>query len=185
MERLVPERPSHLLRVADLPTRKATEFSFDYEETARTRVAETLGILAVKKLRFTGKIEASGGTDWHLRAELGATVVQPCVVTLDPVTTRIDEPVERRYLAHMPEIEGSEVEMADDETIDEIPVEIDLEALMLEALSLSLPQFPRKNDAELGTAVFTEAGKDPMTDDDAKPFAGLGALKSALENKGD
>ena len=31
-------------------------------------------------------------------AELGATVVQTCVVTLDPVTTRIDQPVRRAWL---------------------------------------------------------------------------------------
>ena len=42
-----------------------------------------------------------------LEADLGATVVQSCVVTLDPVTTRVEETALRRYT---PDIEAAEAE---------------------------------------------------------------------------
>jgi len=183
MEQSVPERSSHILRVRELSTQSATAFNLELDDNGRRGVADELGLSAVKKLRLSGQIEATGGQDWVLTADLGATVVQPCVVTLDPVTTRIDEPIKRTYLANMPAAEGVEVEMHDDDTIDEIPEEIDLQELLLEALSLSVPTFPRKDGVALGSAVYTEPGKEAMTDDDAKPFAGLGALKDAMNKK--
>ena len=56
---------------------------------------------------------------------------------------------------------------------------------MIEALALALPPFPRLEGAELGNIAVTERGITPMSDDDAKPFAGLGDLRKALENKDD
>ena len=49
-----------------------------------------------------------------------------------------------------------------------------------EALSLAIPLYPRAEDATLGEAVFTEPGKQAMTDEDAKPFAGLASLRESL-----
>ena len=185
MERLVSERQNHVLRVADLPSKKPTDFLLEFDANDRADIANDLGILAVKKLRFAGKVGAVGGQDWELTGELGATVVQPCVITLEPVTTRLDEFVRRLYLAEAPEIEGSEVEMPDDDSVEELPAEIDLNDVLLEALALALPQFPRKDDVELGEAVFAEPGVEAMTDEEAKPFAGLAALKDSLEKKSD
>ncbi|NBT33687.1 MAG: DUF177 domain-containing protein, partial [Rhodobacteraceae bacterium] len=107
------------------------------------------------------------------------------VVTLDPVTTRIDESVTRSYVAEMPEIEPGEVEMPEDDTVDPLPVTLDLTEVMIEALALALPAFPRAEGAELGSLVVTAPGLTPMTDEVARPFAGLGALKKALEKKDD
>ena len=67
---------------------------------------------------------------------LGATVTQACVVTLAPVITRIEETVTRRYLADMPEPEGEEVEMPEDDSAEPLPVIIDPGAVMIEALAL-------------------------------------------------
>ena len=137
----------------------------------------------VKKLRFTGSLSPQGRKDWSLLADLGATVVQDCVVTLDPVTTRIDEPVTRSYVAEIPEIEASEIEMPVDDTVEKLPETLDLALVMIEALALALPSYPRAAGADLTQAVFAEPGVTPMSDDDAKPFAGLGALRESLENK--
>jgi uncharacterized metal-binding protein YceD (DUF177 family) len=118
-----------------------------------------------------------------LNAKLGATVVQDGGVTLEPVTTRIDESLMRTYRADIPEIDAAEVEMTTDEAIDPLPVTLDIADVMIEALSLSLPAYPRSEGAELGKTAFSAPGVTPMTDDDAKPFAGLGALRESLEKK--
>lgn len=171
------------LRIADLATRKATTFSRELDAAERETLAKTLDISEVRKARLVGEIAPQGGRDWYLTASLGATIVQPCVVTLDPVVTRIDEPVTRTYVANYEEPDGSEVEMPEDDTVEPIPPILDLDAVLLEALSLALPPFPRAEGVELGTAVYTDTGASPMTDEDAKPFAGLGALIDQLANK--
>jgi len=177
--------PQDLRRLADLATAKPTAFEITPDAGERAAIAEALGIPHVRKLRFVGEIAPLGQTDWVLRGDLGATVVQDCVITLGPVTTRIDEKVARSYCADIPEITAAEVEMPDDDTVEPLPATLDLAEVMIEALSLALPAFPKATGADLGQAVFAGEEITPMTDDDAKPFAGLQSLRDQLKNKGD
>jgi uncharacterized metal-binding protein YceD (DUF177 family) len=183
MEAALAQLPQSQMRLADLATRKPTEFELVPTAAERKAIAAALGIVGVKKLRFSGALAPQDQKDWMLTAKLGATVVQECVVTLDPVTTRIDEPVNRSYVADIPAIEASEIEMLVDETVEDLPATLDIAQVMIEALSLALPVYPRAAGADLADTVFTEPGVTPMSDDDAKPFAGLGALRESLENK--
>lgn len=184
--------PSQPLRVADLPTKKPTRFELVPEQAALRAIAEELGLQGLRKLRFKGEISADGKRDWRLTAQLGATVTQPCVVTLEPVTTRIEEPVERRFVAEIPDFGPSAkksdedeegIEMPEDDNTELLGSHIDPGAVMLEALSLALPLYPRAEDAALEETNFTEPGKDAMTDEDTKPFAGLAALRDQLGKK--
>jgi len=183
MDTPLANKPLTQFRMADLATRKATTFNVMPERDALAALATELGIIEIRKLRLEGEIAPQGGRDWKLNATLGATVVQECVVTLEPVVTRIDEPLSRTYVADFEEIEAAEAEMPEDDTVEPIPGVLDLEAVLAEALALALPPFPRAAGAELGQAVYAEDGATPMTDEDAKPFASLGALKAALEDK--
>jgi len=108
-------------------------------------------------------------------------VVQPCVVTLEPVTTRIDADITRRFIHDFELPDEEEVEMPEDDTTEPLGQWIDPAQVMIEALALEVPEYPRKGDAELGQMVHAEPGQKPMTDEDARPFAGLGALRDALK----
>ncbi|MHC0052676.1 YceD family protein [Actibacterium sp. D379-3] len=169
------------LRLAALPPGKPYAFALTPDAAARAAIAARLGLLALRKLSFRGQIVPEGRADWRLAARLGATVGQPCVVTLTPVTTRIDTDVIRRYLAEMPDQpEGDEVEMPEDDSAEPLPPLLDLNQVMEEALALNLPLYPRAEGAELGEAVFSAPGTAPMHDEDAKPLAGLAALRDRL-----
>lgn len=146
-------------------------------------MAETFELKALRKVRLWGEIKAHGKRDWNLTATLGATVVQDCVVSLEPVTTRIDEPVKRLFLADYTVPDDSETEMPEDDSVDPLPEEINLYALLEEALALHIPQYPRLSDATLETSVFTKPGAEPLTDETSRPFAGLSELRDALKAK--
>lgn len=171
------------LRFADLPNRADTTFAIEPDAAQRAEIAESLGIPAIRKLRFNGLIRAEGKHDWVLFADLGATVVQDCVITLEPVTTRIDQKIKRTYLSDIEDPLIGEVEMPEDDTVEELPTTLNLVDVMTEALALALPDFPRADGAELGEVIFTEPGVAPMRDEDTRPFAGLSSLKDALEKK--
>ena len=113
--------------------REAISFDISPAGGALKALAEELKISAVRKARLAGTLSPVDQRDWRLEAVIGATVVQPCVVTLDPVTTRIDEPVFRTYLAEYTPPEGAEVEMDEDDTIEPLPAVVDL-ASMRDAL---------------------------------------------------
>jgi uncharacterized metal-binding protein YceD (DUF177 family) len=185
MDTLLADQPRTQLRLADLSSRTPTTFDLTPDANARKALAATLDIVAIKKARLSGTLSPQGKSDWTLSATLGATIVQDCAITLAPVTTRIDEDVNRHFVAdYTPEM-GNELEMPEDDTIEPLPEVIDLNALLTEALSLALPAFPRAEGATLGEAVFTAPGAAPMTNEDAKPFAGLGALRDQLSENDD
>ena len=176
------------LRVSGLSTRAPTRFALHPDAGERDAIAAQLGIEGIRKLSFQGEVAPLGKRGWRLSGELGATVVQACVVTLAPVATRIDEEVLRTYVPpeqiRLPE-EGSEIEMPEDDTIEPLGDTISPRSAMIEALTLALPLYPRADGAALGEAVYAEEGAEPLRDADLKPFAGLAGLRDKLDGKDD
>lgn len=173
------------LRTADLSDNRPRAFDIVPDADTLAALAAELDVSALRKLRFRGTIEPHGSRDWLLKARLGATVIQPCVVTLAPVTTRIEETVRRLYSPDATEPEGEEIEMPEDDGMEILPPVIDLDAVLSEALALAIPEFPRAGDVELGAALFSPEGAEPLTDEAARPFAGLAALRDRLGESGD
>ncbi|RVV98912.1 DUF177 domain-containing protein [Mesobaculum littorinae] len=152
----------------------------------RAAIAEELDLLGLRKLRLEGRLMPEGRADWRFEGRLGATVVQPCSVTLAPVTTRIDEPVTRRWVEDMPRVDlgaGAEVEMPEDDTLEPLAATADLGRVTVEALSLALPAFPRAPDADFDVAQAAPPGTDPVTDAEVRPFAGLQALRDRMKDE--
>ncbi len=169
------------LRVSELPQNTPTDFALRPAASQLKEIAKDLELLGLRKLSFAGDLRADGKSDWKLQAKLGATVIQPCAVTLEPVTTRIDTAIERYFKSDLHDIDAPESEMPEDDTIEPLTPWIDPFAIMIEALVLALPLYPRSPGAALGQAVFTAPGLAPMRDEDARPFAGLADLKTRLK----
>ena len=173
----------HPIVVADLPLNRATEIVVAPGAGLRQSIADALGILSLRKLRFGGTLTNMGKNDWHLAGQLGATVAQACVISLDPVTARIDEVVDRRFQDMAQDhAADTETEIPQDDTVEALGTVIDLGQIMLEALALALPEFPRAPGAELMQSNFTLPGNSAMSDDDARPFAQLSELRNRLKN---
>lgn len=148
-------------------------------------MGQTLGLIDLKKTRLTGRLVPEGGRDWRFDGHLGATVVQACVATLAPVTTRIETEVQRRYAADFTLPDEEEAEMPEDDSLDPLPDLLDLRRVTEEALSLALPLYPRAADAAPAARVFGPPGVTPMDDEAAKPLAGLAALRDRLAGAAD
>ncbi|WP_456388875.1 YceD family protein [Profundibacter sp.] len=170
------------LRVTDLNTQGPTAFELHPSVAQRKAIAKQLDLVELRKIRFIGQITPAGDADWHLTGDLGATVVQPCVITLTPVATRIDIQVTRQFMAHIeyPDEAEEEIEVLPGEDSEPLGNHIDLVAVMSEALSLALPPYPKADGATLETSTFTEDGKTPMSDEAARPFAALSSLRDKL-----
>ncbi len=166
-----------------MSARKAVRFDIVPDAAMRTALAERLDIRGLRKFSFKGELRPSGRSDWVLEGVLGATFVQDCAITLDPVTTRVDEPVRRHYVTEMPAPEGPEAEMPEDDSIELLGPVIDPGAVAIEELVLAIPPFPRAAGVELtpeGTLYAAPDGADPIEDARPKPFAGLAALRDKL-----
>jgi uncharacterized metal-binding protein YceD (DUF177 family) len=179
-----PARPTRF-RTAGLSPRKPTHFAYAPEADQRAALAQSLGLLALRKLTFTGQITPDGRDAMVLTATIEAECDQPCIVTLAPVRARIAEDVRRRFVAGLTQPDADEMEMPDDDTVEPMPEVIDLAEIAAEALVLALPLYPRAPGATLGEVVVAPDGVTPLSDSDLKPFAGLAALAGRLAPKPD
>ncbi|MEG4644395.1 uncharacterized metal-binding protein YceD (DUF177 family) [Paracoccus pantotrophus] len=161
--------PQTRFRVAHLNPRQPTDFALAPAAPARRALAAELGLIALPRLGFSGRIRAVASDAWEVTGTLSARVVQPCVVTLAPVETELRETLHRVFSPHAGTPEGDEVEMPD-EDLEPLGQFIDIEAIMTEALALALPLYPRAEGAAL------DAPETAPEEGIRKPFAGLADL---------
>jgi len=183
-----PEAETGPFQVGRLPRSRQVAFRIEPDAAARAALAAELELLALRKLRFEGQLRPLEGGGWELRAELGATVVQPCGITLAPVTTRIDEPVIRRYLPDWrdPALEAgadAEIEVPDDTDTEALGSVIDPATVMAEALALAVPAFPRAPDANLGSEGAAAPASDSAANGARRPFAALAPLRDRMAGR--
>jgi uncharacterized metal-binding protein YceD (DUF177 family) len=154
----VPESGLHLDLAAD--------------ETVRAAVATLAGVRALP--RFTASFDVMQlGDGLKVTGEIAASVDQTCVVTLEPMTSELREPIDLVFVAPgagaQPDETVADIDPVGDETEFLVDGVADLGAAATEFLLLAIDPYPRKPDA-----VF-----EPPTSDDpaAHPFAALAALK--------
>jgi uncharacterized metal-binding protein YceD (DUF177 family) len=174
-----PDNPDFPRVVSVAHLRRTADFAFEVAPEAREAeaLARLLDARSVRKMRFVGTLRPEG-KGWALEGELGATVVQTCVVTLEPVTTRVDLPVRRRFV---PMADRAEVEVSPDEddALEPLGDRIDLGLVATEALALALPAYPRKDHALPAEVAVSPPGAEPAGVRE-KPFASLAALRERM-----
>ncbi len=162
-------------------------------ETATTIRAETDGQRAAIALRLRIPAVVALAVRWTLRAVAGgvieadgvleATVVQDCVVTLEPFEARVAEQFRVLFIpAGLPDADRFDAD-DDPDAPDTIPFEggaVDLGEASVEQLALALDPFPRKPGAAFAEDARAPVG--PVAADGgqvpASPFAALAARRA-------
>lgn len=172
---------AYLLEVSSLSARKPTKFDISFSGEWLKNTIAALELRDLSKTRLQGQISPQGSENWELTAQLGATATQSCVVTLEPVKTRIETQLRRFYSSEYEIPEDDAQEFAGDEDQEPLTDVIDLSILAQEVIALHLPAYPRTQDASLEEQNFGPPGVAPLRDEDLKPFASLSALKEKME----
>jgi len=170
------ERPKEVER---LRAHKAIPFDEAPNEAEAEAIRQALDLRGLRKMRFKGELSPIGKKGWLVNGMLGASITQNCVVSMEPVKSRIDTEVSIRFLPEsMIEVETPEDVLEDD--VEELGSIIDLGQVAVEALSLAMPDYPRAEAAEIGRLTAEPEGAAPIKDEETKAFAGLAALKEKL-----
>ena len=168
--------PDASVRIDSMPP-EGRAISLAPDGAIRAALAGALGVKAVERLavelratRFRGGMRVQG--------RLAADIVQPCVVTLEPVRQAIDEPIDRVFL---PADDKAVARPADDEVFvdvegEDLPDtfeghEADLSDMIVETLALAIDPYPRAPGASL------EGIGLPQDEPEPSPFARLQALR--------
>ena len=162
----VPETGLHLDLVAD--------------ETTRAAVAALAGLRALPRLEASFDVARQGG-GLRVTGEVRATVGQTCVVTLEPLTTDVSDPIDLVFVpATAPGLAATAAADAiDPGAADEMERLVDgvadLGALATEFLLLGIDPYPRKPGAVFEAPTSDDAG--------THPFAALAALNKGRDEK--
>jgi uncharacterized metal-binding protein YceD (DUF177 family) len=156
----IPETGRHFDLVPDRATRDA--------------IAALAGVVELPRLEATFDVTLHGRGGLRVVGRVSATVGQVCVLTLEPMESEIDEPIDLVFLpaagSSQAGLGGGEVEVpAEDEPEVLVSETVDLGAIATEFLVLGIDPYPRKPGA-----VFEAPAAGDGT---ARPFAALAALK--------
>lgn len=138
-------------------------------------LADWGGVDSVKQFTATVSLRRLSQSSFSFEADLTADVVQTCVVTLEPVESRISRHITRelRLAPRLPLPEAGELTLAAGD--DDVPETIaspdyDLAAPLLEEYVLAIDPYPRKAGVAFDLPAAPEAPQ-------SSPFAVLKALK--------
>lgn len=167
---------SHIVNLDDLSGNGAV-FKIDVTEAERRALAARFGLQAIEKLAALVRLKRIGRKDVEFSADITATVVQTCVLTLEPVENEIESRVEIKFRPAGNDIDddGTLVVSIEDD-VEPLPEDgFDIGEIVAVELSLLLDPFPRHSDAEklqedAETALFYEEKPE-------SPFSALAGLR--------
>lgn len=151
--------------------------AIEANEAERAAVARRFALLGVERLEATMAVrQESYGI--VVKGRVRAEVVQACVATGEPVTARLDEPIDLLFVK--PAAAGDEVELSAD-ALDTVEIEgsaIDLGEAAAETVALALDPFPRSPEAAAALKAAGVVGEDEVV-----PSGPLAGLKSLMEGR--
>jgi len=159
------------VRAEDIPADGA-HFALEADAIVRAAVARATEILEISRLTAEFDLSRQGRNTVRVVGAVSASVRQTCVVTLEPMTNEIAEPIDLTFApSSNPATSGAEhaggVEQESSEPL--VDGAVDLGAIAAEALVLGIDPYPRKPDAVFAAPATEDSG--------AHPFAALAALK--------
>lgn len=174
-----PPPLSRIIRVDEI--KDGEEGLIEVGAAERATAAALLDLPQLDQLSFTFRFARRGQGRLALNGSLLAAVTQTCVVTLEPVETTLNVPVEIEFWP------ASQIK-AYAETADEAashgmldwpePIDdgkIDLGPIIYQTLATSLDPYPKREGASFS---WSEADSEiPSTEEEKGPFAALKQLK--------
>lgn len=151
----------------------------------RAAIAKVLDLLSLDSMRMEFKLRATGRGRFKLKGHLFADATQSCVMTLEPVESKIDEQITIEFwppedvarLESEAQEEGMEVPLEGPEPI--LERRIDVGQLAYEHFAAALDPYPRQPGASFDWPD-PRAGQGSHSVD--KPFAELARLKHSASD---
>ena len=156
-----------LIDVETLPVKGPYRGALVVTDTDLGLLAGRFGFLELCTLDVAVEITRVGPDAWDVKGRMGAQLVQPCIVTGDPVPETVDFAIEERYVRAPNEDDEVVVGLEDSEPL--VDGCIELGEMVAQSLALAVNAWPRTDDAP---DEFKAGDAEPP-----HPFASLGSLK--------
>ncbi len=180
IEEEAPPPISRVVRVDDIADGKRCIVEASAAE--REAIRALLGLVGLDRLHFEGTFNAEGQGGFLLTGTLAAKLTQTCVVSLEPIETELETPVEIEF---WPEAQVERFAITADEAPSQesldwpepiVDGKIDLGRAVYETFATSIDPYPRRESASFAWSEG-EGESEAETRPDS-PFAALSRLKT-------
>ena len=143
------------------------ELELQASEDERRRLARRLGLLSLDSLSAQARIRRESTTRFRVNVDFYAEVLQSCVISLEPVSSRIGDHFSVLCLDDAGQADAEVfVEPEGDEPPEPIADgRIDLGELVTQYLSLAIDPYPKRPEAELPGGFRRDGGTEEAGDD--------------------
>jgi uncharacterized metal-binding protein YceD (DUF177 family) len=150
-------------------------------EAELAAIARMLELVALKRLALSYRVDRAGTGRLRLTGRLQADVSQTCVVSLEPVETQLEVPVEVEFwpAALVEELDRNAEDGGSQGLLDwpepVVDGQIDLGPVMYETLATALDPYPKRPGASFD---WSQGAPAAAGEGRSGPFAALAALKA-------
>ena len=144
---------SHIVTLDQLKRENEYEFNLGCSENSLRDLIEELNLLEAKKASINGTLQLRTEKQILLKCTVRAKLIQACSLTLEPVVTTISKKILRTFSV------GSNINARSKKSVfelneksfdnDTIINEINLGEVLMETISLELPDYPKKTGASI------------------------------------
>jgi len=161
-------------RIAAAPSR----FDFDADPEEREALASRFGLVSLDRFHASFSLRRLRKDLIRVKGHISASLVQACVVTLDPIPAEIAEDVELDFTEE-PDDPDLEMDLDAEAADGPEPLSggmIDLGEVAAEQLGLAIDPYPRKPGAEVPAEWVGEPAAEPVSEPKVNPFSALEKL---------
>lgn len=156
----------------------ASHFKFDANPAECAALADRFGLISLDRFHASFSLRRLRKDLIRVKGHISASLVQACVVTLEPIPAEIAEDLELDFSESMDE-PGTEMDLDAEAADGPEPLSggmIDLGEVAAEQLGLALDPYPRKAGAEIPTEWAGDPAAEPVPEPKVNPFAALEKL---------
>lgn len=167
-------RPIEADRIGVTPS----QFTLDANAGERAALADRFGLVSLDRFHATFTLRRLRKDLIRVKGHISATLVQACVVTLEPVPAEIAEDVELDFSENADDL-AAELDLDAEAADGPEPLlegRIDLGEVAAEQLGLAIDPYPRKAGAEVPSAWKADPAAEPAPEVKVNPFAALEKL---------
>jgi uncharacterized metal-binding protein YceD (DUF177 family) len=154
------------------------EFKFDADPAERAALADRFGLISLDRFHASFSLRRLRKDLIRVKGHISASLVQACVVTLEPIPADIAEDVELDFSENVDE-PGTEMDLDAEAADGPEPLSggmIDLGEVAAEQLGLAIDPYPRKPGAEVPAEWAADPAAEPVPEPKVNPFSALEKL---------
>jgi uncharacterized metal-binding protein YceD (DUF177 family) len=143
------------------------EVRIEAKPAERKTLAAYLDVSAVDSLRAVLLLQRWRGNGVRVTGRVEAALTQTCVVTLEPLASRVSAEIDRKFLPEAMMARDADphelvIDPDGEDPPDPLPHTLDLGDLVAEDVALNLDPYPRKEDAADAPLAPDEAPANPF-----------------------